>query len=111
MKSNYRTFSLSQLDKEIGKAAYKELEAYKDEVYDKISLDIFQQAVAVCLTALELQGWRGKRLRQFKDWVDEACNLMFHGVMDREYTTRMALARMKEVYGIDLKESKYEYKV
>ena len=109
MKAKYATVSVSKLDKEIKKGVLKELEKYKDEVYAKVTWDVFQQALAVCFTALELQGWRGKRLRRFKDWVDDACNLMFHGAMGREYTTRQALDRMKEVYGIDLKESKYDY--
>lgn len=109
MKSRYKSFSLTQLDKEVKKAALDELEKYKDEVYSKIEWDIFQQALAVCFTALELHGWRGKRLRQFKDWVDDACHLMFCGAMGREYTTKDALKRMREQYGIDLTKSQYDY--
>lgn len=108
MKSNYKTFNVAQLDKQISKAALKELEAYKDEVYKYVEWDCFCQALAVCFTALELQGWRGKRLRRFKNWVDDACHLMYHGAMGKEYTTRHALERLKTEYGIDLKESQYD---
>lgn len=109
MKANYATVSVSKLDKEIKKGVMKELEIYKDEVYEKVQWDVFQQALAVCFVALELHGWKGKRLRRFKDWVDDVCYLMFNGVMGREVTTRDALQHMKDAYGIDLKESQYDY--
>lgn len=109
MKARYKTFSVQQIDKEIRKAVIDECEKYKEECYDKVQWDCFQQALAVCFTALEMHGWRGKRLREFKNWVDDACHLMVCGAMGREYTTKDALKRMKEKYGIDLKESQYNY--
>lgn len=107
MKSNYATVSVSKLDKEIQKGVMKELEAYKDEVYEKIQLDVFDQALAVCLYALELNGWRGIRLCRFIQQVDDACHLLTENVMGKQITTRDILAHMKECYGIDLNESRY----
>lgn len=109
MKSHYHTFSVTSIQKEIDAAARKEMEKYRDEVYDKITWDIFQQAMAVCFTALELMGWRKKRLTDFKNRCDDVCDMMFRGVMGREYTTRDALQRLKDEYGIDLTESQYDY--
>lgn len=107
MKANYATVSASKLDKEIQAAVMKELEKYKDEVYEKVQLDVFDQALAVCLYALELNGWRGVRLRRFIEQVDDACHLLTENVMGKQITTRDILAHMKKCYGIDLNESRY----
>lgn len=108
MKSYIKSYSVAQLQKEIDKMSMKTLREYKDELYDKVNWDCFQQALAVCFTALELMGWRKKRLTRFKDAVDEITHMMYSGVMGREYTTRHALQRLKDVYAIDLEESHYK---
>jgi len=108
MKSYITSYSVTQLQKEIDKVSMKTLREYKDELYDKVNWDCFQQALAVCFTALELMGWRKKRLTRFKDAVEEVTHMMYCGVMGREYTTRDALQRLKDVYGIDLEESHYK---
>lgn len=108
MKSRYRTFSVSQIESEIQKGVKKELTQYKDELYDKVTWDCFQQALAVCFTALEWMGWRKKRLKRFHDTLEDVCHVMMTGVMGRKVTTRDALQHLKDAYGIDIKESVYE---
>ena len=108
MKSNYGTYSNSDLAKQISKATEKTLNEYKDELYDVVEWDCFQQALACCFIALEQMGWRKKRLTAFKDMVDDVTHMMYTGVMGRKMTTRDALQHMKDAYGIDLTESQYK---
>lgn len=108
MKSHYQTYSVSDLSKEISKATEKTLNEYKNELYDVVQWDCFQQALACCFIALEQMGWRKKRLTAFKDMVDDVTHMMYTGVMGREMTTRDALHHMKVAYGIDLTESQYK---
>lgn len=109
MKSNYAIVSVAKVDKEIKNGVMKELEKYKDGVYEKIEQDVFEQAIAVCLYALELNGWRGVRLRRFVQQVDDACHLLTETVMGHHITTRDIQEHMKEHYGIDLKETRYQW--
>lgn len=109
MKSNYAIVSVAKVDKEIKNGVMKELEKYKDGVYEKIEQDVFEQAVAVCLYALEINGWRGVRLRRFVQQVDDACHLLTETVMGHHITTRDIQEHMKEYYGIDLKETRYQW--
>jgi hypothetical protein len=108
MRSHYKTFSVSQIDKDIQQATKKELTKYKDEIYDKVTWDVFQQALACCLIALEQMGWRKKRLSDFVEKVDDVTHLMYTGAMGREFTTSDALRHMKDAYGIDLSKSQYQ---
>lgn len=107
MKSHYSTHSETDLQKRIDAATMKTLKEYKDELYDKVQWDCFQQALACCFIALEQMGWRKKRLSEFKDKVDDVTHLMYTGIMGRKMTTRDALQHMKDAYGIDLTESQY----
>lgn len=108
MKARYATFSVEKIDKEIRKEVIKEVDKYKNEVYDNVCWDVFRQALAVCFTALELMGWRGKRLHAFQDRVEDVCNLMLHGAMGREITTKDAIRHLKDEYGIDFEQSVYD---
>ena len=54
-------------------------------------------------------GWRKKRLTDFLHQVDDVTHMMFTGVMGRETTTRDAQKHLKEAYGIDFSESRYDY--
>ena len=107
MKSHYSTYSETDLQKRIEAATMKTLTEYKDELYDKVQWDCFQQALACCFIALEQMGWRKKRLSEFKDKVDDVTHMMYTGIMGRQMTTRDALQHMKDAYGIDLTESQY----
>lgn len=110
MKSRYKTYTVHTLDKEIHDASMKELEKYKDELYDRVSWDIFCQAVGVCLTALELMGWRKKRLTDFVNRVDDVTHIMFSDdTMGKSCSAKDCLKRMQEMYGIDLSKSQYKY--
>lgn len=109
MKSNWAIVSASKLDKNVKAGVMKELERYKDDVYEKIEQDVFEQAVAVCLYALELEGWRGVRLRRFVQQVDDACHLLTESVLGRHITTRDIQKHLQDAYGIDLKKSRYQY--
>lgn len=109
MKSNWAIVSASKLDRNVKAGVMKELERYKDDVYEKIEQDVFEQAVAVCLYALEMNGWRGVRLRRFCQQVDDACHLLTETVMGHHITTRDIQDHMKEHYGIDLKETRYQW--
>ena len=84
MKAHYQTFSVTKIDKEIRKGVKQELTKYKDDIYDKVTWDVFQQALACCFIALEQMGWGKKRLTDY------------------------ALQHMKDKYGIDLNESQYK---
>ncbi len=108
MKARYATFSVQKIDKEIRKEVLKELDKYKNEVYDNVCWDVFQQALAVCFTALELMGWRKKRLHRFQDRVEDVCHLLLHGVMGREVTTKDAIKHLHDAYGIDFEQSVYD---
>ena len=108
MKSNYCTYSTAGLAKEISKATEKTLQEYKDQLYDVVQWDCFQQALACCFAALESMGWRKKRLTEFKNKVDDITHLMYTGIMGREFSPRDALQHMKDAYGIDLTESQYK---
>ena len=109
MKSQWVTISKTELDKKIHNLAMAELEKYKDELYDAVKIDVFNQALAVCFTALELMGWRKKRLTDFFNQVDDVTNLMYTGIMGRETTTRDAQKHLKEAYDIDFSKSRYDY--
>lgn len=108
MKANYATMNVTQLDREIKKGVMKELEAYKDEVYEKVTLDVFEQAIAVCLYTLEAeQGWKETRLRRFVVQLEDTCHLLTQDIFGKKITTRDILKHMKEKYNIDLSESRY----
>lgn len=108
MKARYATFSVEKIDKEIRKEVLKELEKYKNDCYDAVVWDVFQQALAVCFTALELMGWRKKRLHRFQDRVEDVCHLMLTGIMGREVTTKDAIKHLHDAYGIDFEQSVYD---
>jgi len=108
VKSRYATFSVQKIDKELRKQVLIECEKYKDECYDKVCWDVFQQALAVCFTALELMGWRKKRLQRFQERVEDVCHLMITGVMGREVTTKHAIQHLHDAYGIDFEQSCYQ---
>lgn len=108
MKSHWGCVSMTKLDKELRKQVLIECEKYKDECYDQVCWDVFQQALAVCFTALELMGWKKKRLHRFQDRVEDVCHIMLHGVMGREVTTRDAIQHLHDAYGIDFEQSCYD---
>lgn len=108
MKSHYGCVSMTKLDKELRKQVLIECEKYKDECYDAVVWDVFQQALAVCFTALELMGWRKKRLKRFQDRVEDVCHLMITGIMGREVTTKDAIKHLHDAYGIDFEQSCYD---
>ena len=109
MKARYVTVSQTELDQKVHELAMQKFQEYKDELYDAVKIDVFDQALAVCFTALELMGWRKKRLTDFLHQVDDVTHMMFTGVMGRETTTRDAQKHLKEAYGIDFSESRYDY--
>lgn len=108
MKSHWGTVSMTKLDKELRKQVIVEVDKYKNEVYDAVCWDVFQQALAVCFTALELMGWRKKRLQRFQDRVEDVCHLMITGIMGREVTTKQAIQHLHDAYGIDFNQSVYD---
>lgn len=109
MKSHYATVSQTELDQQVHKLAMQELEKYRDELFEVMQIDVFDQALAVCLYALEQMGWGKTRLTRFKDQVDDITHMMYTGIMGREMTTRDAQRHFKEKYGIDFAESQYDY--
>lgn len=46
MNAHYKTYSISDLHIEIDKATQKTLQEYKDDLYEKVEWDCFQQALA-----------------------------------------------------------------
>lgn len=108
MKSRWKTYSVTQLDKQAVEVANQELRKYRDEIYEDVEWDVFQQALACCFITLEHMGWRKKRLTDFKNAVDDTTHMMYTGIMGREVTTRDALRHLKEKYGIDFSESRYK---
>lgn len=109
MKAHYATISQTELDRKVHELAMQKLEEYKDELYDKVKMDVFDQALAVCFTALELMGWRKKRLTDFLHQIDDVTHLMYTGALGKETTTRDAQKHLKDAYGIDFSESRYDY--
>lgn len=107
MKANWQTVSRSELDKKVHELAMKELERYKDELYKAVNDDVFNQALAVCFMALEMMGWRKKRLTDFLHQVDDLTHMMYSGVMGRGATARDAQDHLKKAYGIDFEISLY----
>lgn len=108
MKSRWKTYSVTQLDKHAVEVANQELRKYRDKIYEDVEWDVFQQALACCFIALEHMGWRKKRLTDFKNAIDDVTHMMYTGIMGREVTTLDALKHLKEAYGIDFSESKYK---
>lgn len=108
MKSNYGTYSNSDLAKRLSRETEKTLSEYKDQLYDAVQWDCFQQSLACCFAALEQMGWRKKRLTAFKNKVDDLTHMMYTGIMGREFSPRDVLQHMKDAYGIDLTESQYK---
>lgn len=109
MKSRYKTVSQTELDQQVHKLAMEMLEQYKDELYEAIKVDVFNQALAVCFVSLEQMGWGKTRLLRLFDMIDDMTHMMFTGIMGREMTTRDAERHLKETYGIDFTESRYDY--
>lgn len=108
MKARVVTVSQTDLDKLVYKEAMKRLEEYKDQLYEAIKIDIFNQALAVCFVSLEQMGWGKVRLNRLLDMIDDMTHLMCTGIMGREMTTRDAEEYLLEKYGIDFTKSKYE---
>lgn len=109
MKARYVTISQTELDRKVHELAMQKLEEYKDELYDAVKVDVFNQALAVCFVSLEQLGWGKVRLLRLLDMIDDMTNLMYTGIMGREMTTRDAQQHLKDAYGIDFKKSKYDY--
>ena len=103
MKAKYITISEAELDKRIR----AELTKYAGECYDKVTWDVFQQALAVCFTALEMMGWRKKRLARFNEKVEAAAAILCTGVLEKEYSTKTALDHLRDKYGIIFDEAIY----
>lgn len=112
MKSNHVTMNRTQLDKRVHELAMQMLNEYKDELYEQVNIDCFNQAMAVCFMALEMMGWRKKRLTAFLHQIDDLTHMMYKGALGRETTARDVQDHLREAYGIDFSISLYddEYK-
>ena len=109
MKARYVTVSQTELDVKVHELAMKILKEEKDAMYDAVKIDVFDQALAVCFIALEQMGWRKKRLTDFSNMVDDITHMMYTGIMGREMSTRDAQKHLKDTYGIDFSNTRYEY--
>ena len=109
MKSRFVTVSQTELDKKVNELAMQKLQEYKDDLYDAVKVDVFNQALAVCFVSLEQMGWGKVRLLRLFDMIDDVTHMMFTGIMGREMTTRDAEKHLKETYGIDFTKSRYDY--
>ena len=109
MKANWVTLNKAKSDKIARKTAREELAHYRDEIYDRIADDIWRQALAVCFSARETMGDTPEQLKEYKDIIDDMCHWMAEGFNGTEFTTRDAQKHLKQKYGIDFKETKYEY--
>ena len=47
MKARYVTVSQSELDQKVHELAMQKLQEYKDDLYDAVKIDVFDQALAV----------------------------------------------------------------
>lgn len=108
MKARFVTVSQTDLDKLVYKEAMRRLEEYKDQLYEAVKIDVFNQALAVCFVSLEQMGWGKTRLNRLFEMVDDMTHLMCTGIMGREMTTRDAERHLKETYGIDFTKSRYD---
>lgn len=108
MKAKYITISETELNKKVHELAMQKLDAYKEELYKAVNDDVFNQAMAVAFTALEMMGWRKKRLTDFLHQVDDLTHMMYFGIMGREATARDAQEHLKAAYGIDFEISLYD---
>ena len=109
MKARYVTVSQSELDQKVHELAMQKLQEYKDDLYDAVKVDVFNQSLAVCFVSLEQMGWGKVRLLRLFDMIDDMTHMMFTGIMGREMTTRDAERHLKEKYGIDFTESRYDH--
>lgn len=109
MKARLVTVSQTELDKKVNELAMQKLKEYKDDLYDAVKVDVFNQALAVCFVSLEQMGWGKVRLLRLFDMIDDMTHMMFTGIMGREMTTRDAERHLKETYGIDFTESRYDH--
>lgn len=109
MKSHYATVSQTEMDQKVHKLAMEMLEQYKDELYEAVKIDVFNQALAVCFVSLEQMGWRKVRLLRLLEMIDDMTHMMYTGIMGREMTTRDAEKHLLETYGIDFSKSRYDY--
>ena len=108
MKAKYITISETDLNRKVHELAMQQLDEYKEELYKAVNDDVFNQALAVCFMALEMNGWRKKRLTDFLHQVDDLTHMMYCGIMGREATARDAQQHLKEAYGIDFEISLYD---
>lgn len=108
MKAHYATVSQTELDRKVHELAMQKLEEYKDELFEAVQIDVFNQALAVCFVSLEQLGWGKTRLKRLFDMIDDMTHIMCTGIMGREMTTRDAQRHLKEAYGIDFSESRYD---
>lgn len=103
MKSNYRTYSSSELEKKSREIAQQEIDKYAD----KFSEIIANQVFACCCYVLHLEfGFGGKRLKRLKDGFEDIADLMEQGVIGKEFNATQAVEWLKSKYGIDLNEQK-----
>lgn len=108
MKAKYITISETELDRRVHELSMKKLDEYKEELYKAVNDDVFNQAMAIAFSALEMMGWRKKRLTDFLHQVDDLTHMMYCGIMGRETTARDAQAHLKEAYDIDFTISLYD---
>ena len=109
MKARYVTVSQTELDQKVHELAMQKLQEYKDDLYDAVKVDVFNQALAVCFVSLEQMGWGKVRLLRLFDMIDDVTHMMYTGIMGREMTTRDAERHLKEKYGIDFTGSRYDH--
>jgi hypothetical protein len=103
MKSNYRISNRSQDDKRIREVVKAEIEKERDRAYEAVQDDVLHQVFAVCCVVLyRYYGFGKKRLQRFKECFEAEADLMEHGVLGKEYTTRDCEKWLLETMGIDL---------
>lgn len=105
MKSNYKTYNPQQLEEKSREIAKQEIDKYADRVSEIIAHQVF----AVCCLALHDHfGFGEIRLKRLKDRFEDIAVMMEHDIMGKEFTATQVIDWLKNQYGIDLNQSKYD---
>lgn len=107
MKANYFK-SKAEYEKAMDRIAKKVLDDNKEEIYDKVTKDVFYQAMSIFYYALYLEGWSIEELSELHGSIDSCCDILQNGVMGKELTTRDLIPWFKEK-GLDVYGTHYKW--
>lgn len=106
------TKRLMKREAEVKQIVRKEVEKELTARQDEIQREAAYQAMAVTFYILSRDfGFGKQRLASLKDAIEDEFALMDIGILGKEYNALHVFRHLKEKYGIDFNESKFDKKV